>query len=593
MRSDTTYIKQLWYLLGENKNNFPYIFLLFLAVSALDLIGLGLIVPFIALIVDPESFTGSSVFQYLEQTLGILGIDDALLWLSGLLLVVFIVKAVSAIAINRLILQFCYKQGAKMRAFLMRSYQGMPYLEHIRRNSSEFIYSIESLAPQYAHGVLQSVLRMLSEGVVVVMIVLFLAWNNIYVLTVLLSLMGGVAYAYIRFFHEKLRSLGREANLSTTKMLQGTNEGMEGIKEIRVLGKESFFYDMVKNGATKFANATVKSTIISTVPKYLFELVLITFVVVVVIGWELFDQKLSELLPILTLFGMAAVRLTPSVNQIVSSITQIRFFRHAVELLYKDMQQLDVLINAKKSDPVNSYSKRKTQFEEIELNDISFSYPSSDYYSLDSINIKIKRGESIGIIGSSGSGKTTLIDVILGLMDPQKGRVTYNGAALSSSDELRSHSAYIPQQIFLIDDSLRNNIVLDLADNYDEIQLKRSIERAQLAELINTLPDGLNTVMGERGVRISGGQRQRVALARALYHNKEILVMDEATSALDAETESEVIEEIKQLKGEITTIVIAHRLTTLRYCDKIYKLSEGRVIESGSYEQVIGDALSV
>jgi len=251
------------------------------------------------------------------------------------------------------------------------------------------------------------------------------------------------------------------------------------------------------------------------------------------------------------------------------------------------------LINAKKSDPVNSYSKRKTQFEEIELNDISFSYPSSDYYSLDSINIKIKRGESIGIIGSSGSGKTTLIDVILGLMDPQKGRVTYNGAALSSSDELRSHSAYIPQQIFLIDDSLRNNIVLDLADNYDEIQLKRSIERAQLAELINTLPDGLNTVMGERGVRISGGQRQRVALARALYHNKEILVMDEATSALDAETESEVIEEIKQLKGEITTIVIAHRLTTLRYCDKIYKLSEGRVIESGSYEQVIGDALSV
>ena len=287
------------------------------------------------------------------------------------------------------------------------------------------------------------------------------------------------------------------------------------------------------------------------------------------------------------MFSIAAIRLFPSANQIVSGISHIRFGRPIVELLYKDLKNLD----QNNFDYEKNTKNENPLFESIELKDISFSYPSRDFKVINNISLKINKGDSVGIIGPSGSGKTTLLDILLGLIKVNSGEILLNGKDLDKSlDEWKSHVAYIPQNIFIIDDTVTRNIALGIPDNLvDTTKLNNSINQSKLSELINQMPEGLNTLLGEAGIQLSGGQRQRVALARAFYHNRDILVMDEATSALDSETEAEIVNEIKNLKGNKTLIVIAHRLSTIKYCDYIYRVNEGRIVGQGDYKTVVGN----
>ena len=236
---------------------------------------------------------------------------------------------------------------------------------------------------------------------------------------------------------------------------------------------------------------------------------------------------------------------------------------------------------------------REDTFKSLKIDNISFQYPNAKTKAINSVSFEIHSGESIGIIGPSGSGKTTLIDILLSLLKPQEGRILYNSALLSEKEgNWRSQIAYLPQQVFLIDSSLKLNVALgDDESSFDEKRLTSALKKARLSELADQLPQGVDTLLGERGIRLSGGQRQRVALARAFYHGRNILVMDEATSALDNETEREIVNEIELLKGEVTMIVIAHRLTTLQHCDKIFKLKDGQIVNSGTYNQLISNKI--
>jgi ABC-type bacteriocin/lantibiotic exporter with double-glycine peptidase domain len=287
------------------------------------------------------------------------------------------------------------------------------------------------------------------------------------------------------------------------------------------------------------------------------------------------------------MFSIAAIRLFPTVNQIVSGISHIRFGRPIVSLLYKDLVGAE---NHHFDIEVNNLDE-ESSFKSIELRNVSFSYPSRDYKVINNLSIKINKGDSVGIIGPSGSGKTTLLDILLGLIEVDKGSVLFNEVDLNNhSRKWKSHVAYIPQNIFIIDDTISRNIALGVPDDLvDHAMLINSIRQSKLAELIEQMPEGVNTLLGESGIQLSGGQRQRVALARAFYHNREILVMDEATSALDSETESEIVNEIKLLKGNKTLIVIAHRLSTVKHCDYIYKIDKGKIVEKGNYESVVGE----
>jgi len=300
--------------------------------------------------------------------------------------------------------------------------------------------------------------------------------------------------------------------------------------------------------------------------------------------------NIDSLLPTLSVFGIASLRLFPAANTLARSLNQIRYSRDSVLRLYSDQYRLQQFSSKEDySIPVQITN----QFQSLKLDNVSFTYPQSEYRALIEISLEIKAGESIGLIGSSGSGKTTLVDMLLGLLEPQKGNLQFNGEETKAVlHQWSSQAAYIPQQVFLIDDTLSNNVALGVASNeIDSDKLHESLRQSKLIEVVEQLPQGIETVLGENGVRLSGGQRQRVALARAFYHGRDVLVMDEATSALDDQIEQEIVKEINQLKGKKTLIVIAHRLTTLKYCDRIYKIDKGRVKEVGSYKEIIEDEI--
>jgi ABC-type multidrug transport system fused ATPase/permease subunit len=292
------------------------------------------------------------------------------------------------------------------------------------------------------------------------------------------------------------------------------------------------------------------------------------------------------LLPTLSMFGVAALRLVPSAHNVSSGLIQLRYNRDSVSTLHRDLQAVARVSQDACKYPVETASEK---FRILTFDQVQFTYPKARQLALKDLSLQIRAGERIGLIGPSGSGKTTLVDVLLGLLEPQAGEVRYNDQPLKNAlAEWRVQVAYLPQQVFLIDDTLRRNVALGVEDlRIDETRLNEALRQARLEELVHQLPDGTDTILGERGIRLSGGQRQRVALARAFYHERSVLVMDEATSALDNETESEIVDEIRRLKGQKTLIVIAHRLTTVQYCDRIYRLQGGSIVEQGTYDQVI------
>ncbi len=580
------YIKEVSYLLGENRRRLPLLIFLFLSSSILDLAGISLIAPYIALIVNPEDSIQSDISSFFSAWGLTFQQGEVLLYLGISLVIIFLLKSVSAIWINKKILYFCYQQGVRLRSFLMKSYQELPYIEYLQRNSAEYIYSMEVLTNQYSQVTLQCFIRIISEGIVVIAIVSLLAWYNPQALALLVLLLGFMMITYDKLFRNKVQEYGRSANEHSTYMLKGIQEGLSGFKELRILGKESYFHKMVDKGAKGYAKASVHSTVIATAPRYLLEFLLITFVVLLVIWSLMMEGGTEKLLPTLSMFGVASMRLAPSAYQIINSITHIRYGRHSTGLLYLDTKNSKEDIELESDDSAESGS---SPFHSIEFSGVGFSYLNTETTAIDNVTLKINAGESIGLIGASGSGKTTMVDLLLGLLVPQTGKILYNDKPLKECLlDWTSKIAYLPQQVFLVDDTLRNNIALGLNEKeIDESKIIESINQARLMDLVDQLPKGVNTILGERGARLSGGQRQRVAIARAFYHGRDVLIMDEATSALDHETELEITEEIKRFKGKKTMIIIAHRLTTVQHCDKIYKFERGNIIASGAPQDIL------
>ena len=395
-------------------------------------------------------------------------------------------------------------------------------------------------------------------------------------------------FLYDILFRKKMDDYGVQINRASELTIQGVNEGIEGLKEIRVLGKEKYFYQNVVKEARTQSFFAIKAEVVSISLRYLLELTMMVFVVALVLGTLLLEGDIDLILPTLSVFGVASLRLFPAMNTLMQSLMLMRHSRDSVSRLYNDLKEIKQLVETSVDNVFHVQTHE--EFQKLTLNQVCFSYPDSKCKALDDISLEIHAGESIGFIGPSGSGKTTLLDTLLGLFEPHKGRIEYNGESISSVlKQWQSQVAYIPQQVFLIDDTLRHNVALGI--NNDEIdgdRLHESLRQARLIDVVKNLPKGVDTILGERGVRLSGGQRQRIALARAFYHKRSVLIMDEATSALDNATEKEIVNEIKILKGKRTIIVIAHRLTTLKHCDRIYELQDGHIKNIGSYDEIIG-----
>ena len=556
------------------------------------MLGIGLLGPYIALFTDPSKISEQEIFllayEFIKTNL------DPLTLMGLLLITIFAFRTVSAIYVNRLILSYCRDIQISLRTSMMKSYQSMNYQKFISYDSSDAISNITILTMYFTNNVLYMTLKASAELLLAFFIISFLFFINPVLVLILIGGLFLLIVSYSSFFKNLMSSYGKKINLANASAIQAVKQALEGLKEIRVLGKENFFFNRLEDNSKQYANLHANSVLITTASKYFIEFSVMTFFIVIISASSFFiSSETSNVLGVIGMFAFAAIRLLPGVTLVSSAILQLRAHKNTVDRLFDAIQDLNLEVEKEKLIKVEDYyePQKGSIFKSLSLKNITYSYPSSKKDALTNISMRIEKGESIGIIGASGSGKTTLVDIFLGLLKPDAGTILLNDKPMQDNlDSWRKMTAYIPQETLMINESLKSNI--KLSEKFfedDEKKLSEIISQAKLEDVVKNLPEGIESNLGEGGIKLSGGQRQRVSLARAIFHSRELLVFDEATSALDMETEDEVMQEIKKIKGSKTLILIAHRQDTLRFCDRIFELKDGKVINEGTPKEILNN----
>ena len=573
------YIKAIFQLIGDDKKRLPLVFLMFLISPIIEMLSLGIVFPFISIILNPEQFNESYVKSFLNYLGFSFNYNEIIILLGVALLITFLSKGILSMINIWIIEDFNLKRQFKLQILLMKNFQNLSYLDHTNRSSSDFTEIIQNLVGNYC-GVLTAFLRILSEMLIIVGIFIFLSFIDYKILIYITILLSSIVFIYDKFFKKKLNLYGEEISKSSKKIFQAIKEGVLGFKEIKVLGKNNFFLKTIYDNANKIYNTNIKALLIQSAPRYIIEIALIIFIILVIIFSVLNKTSLESLIPTLTVFGFAALRLIPSANLLLRSILQMRLGYYATNRLSKDFSNINYDFNLKNIyEDKNKKKFRLDKLYKLELKEVHFSYPDNDKKILNNLSLSCKNGDKIGIMGTSGAGKTTLIDIILGLIKLDKGKILINGNELDSEVSWNNKAAYLPQDIFLLDEKILTNITFEQDEkNVDFERFNQAITNAQLNKFINELPEKYNTVIGENGVKLSGGQRQRLSIARAFYQERDLLIMDEATSALDTNTENDIVNVIDKIENKII-ILISHKLSTLKNCNKIYEIKDGNLTE--------------
>ena len=561
------------------KKDFHYCLYCFLLTSFFDALSLAILFPFIQILVNFQDFQSS--YGWFFESINLTSKSEIITFLGITLVSLFIIKALASILVNWAILRITYNRQAKIKTSLLHKYLNMHYRKYIEGNSARYIQMIQTMSMQFIK-VLQGFLRLLSDGLIFLSIVIVLAIVEGPLLIYVGGMMIVLLLIYDIFFKKLLDSQSRAITDSSVQVTKTVNESIQGLKEIKILGKQNFFEDILKENVDIYAKNNIYADLIRTQPKHIIELIFVIAFTLAVVFFTPLQNDFQSLIPTLGVFLFAAIRLMPTLNQMLASVNVLRIGYYPTTLLFEDM-------TTKQDLEEDDYKANilKDGFTSMLLKNVFFSYKNDKEHQLNGISLQVDKNKSIGLFGQSGSGKTTLVDVMLGLLEPSKGEIHLNNKIVKNNKEFRNLVAYIPQDIFIINDSVKNNITLTGRDEViDDVLLEDVVLRSRLKEVINNLPEGINTNIGERGVKLSGGQKQRIAIARALYNKREVLIMDEATSALDNNTEKEIIDEIRKLKGKVTMVVIAHRLTTLQHCDEIYEISNGRISEKYNYEDI-------
>jgi ABC-type multidrug transport system fused ATPase/permease subunit len=565
------------FLIHKERVNVMILLFLMLIGVCLETLGIGLVVPAFALFSEHDITSKYPAIRPLVHFLG--NPDSVTLLIAGILLLflVYLIKAVFLGLLAWVQNRFTSNLEARFSLRLFTIYLRQPYAFHLQRNSATLIQNVITEIGVFTNNVITPTMQLITESLVIVGICAMLMLVEPTGSIIIIGMFGFSSWLFIRLTKKSMARWGEIRQLHDTLRLQHLQQGLGGAKDVKLLGRDSEFLKQYRIHTNARAGVSQLSGTFQQFPRLWLELLTIGALAALVVTIIAQGESIHDIIPKLGLFAVSAFRLMPSVNRIIVSTQILKYCSPVIDILQKELDLPDEI----KIEPVTTVTSFK---EKLEFFNISYTYPEAPSPALNNISLSITQGTSVGFIGKSGSGKSTLIDILLGLLKPDAGTITVDGTDIQQNMRgWQNQIGYVPQSIYLTDDTLRKNIAFGLGtEDIDDEAVKKAIAAAHLTEFVENLPDGVDTMVGERGVRLSGGQRQRIGIARALYHNPSILVLDEATSALDTETEQGVIKAVNALHGSKTIIMVAHRLSTIEKCDEVYNLLNGEIESHGA-----------
>ena len=546
--------------------------------AMLEAVGIGAILPLISVMGQPDFLDRH---KELQHGAALLGIEDhtSLIIVGALgLIVVYVVKNLYMAWQAKLQIDFSLKYQIYFSGQLMANYLSKPYFFHLSHNTATLLRNVNSGGQVVFSAILIPTFMLLTEFITAGTIWLMLVFLDAFTAIVVAGLMAALIYALLKSFRRKIAEAGRIQNDYAAIYLKWLNQGLGAIKETKVMRRERFFLHEFLQSYELYGNANRRFLFLNQLPRMIIETLVVCALLVMIVVKLAMGTAPMDIVPLLGVLALAAFRLMPSANRIVNLANGIKFQMPLFDELYREFLAIKSRAVHQRELQLALDSGKMGFRQELSVEHLEFSYPGTGQLVLQDVSFRVPKGAFVGIVGPSGAGKTTFVDILLGLLKPASGSIKVDGVDIQQDIRAwQANLAYVPQTIYLIDGTIRENIALGMRpEDIDDEKVERVLKMAELHDFVSVQPAGANTMVGERGVRLSGGQRQRIGIARALYQEPEVLILDEATSALDNETEESITHTILKLKGQITILSIAHRVSTLAECDFKVKFAEGR-----------------
>ncbi len=586
------FVRRLLFAVGDDSRQLPWLVAQMSAVALLELLTIGGIPPLVSLLTRPEEAVNSPGIRTLYGLTGVSSVG-AFIWVFGFaLLLLFVLKTILSAATSYRQFKFSYRVQMSLGKRMLQRLLAHDYSFFLQQNTAILLKNVTTEVLLFTGGVLIPSLQLVTQAMITVTIVGLLAWASPATAAITVVIIGGMIALLYMSLHRKLTAWGLVREVKLAELNRTTHQALAGVKAVKTTGSERLFLDEFERHGIAYARSNTLYQTAAVTPPLIIELVLFGGGICVLLYYSARGQDIRALLPLVTLFGVAAYRILPAARQIFTHVVTIRYNLQSLNVITAALRDWSGAPGPGVQPPAEAVEPLRLR-NEIGLVGVSYKYPGSNRLAIDNLSVSIKAGSHIAFVGSSGAGKTTVMDLILGLLAPTEGAIEIDAQELTQTLRPRWQRAigYVPQQVFLADATLRENIAFGVPKALiNDSTVIEAVERACLTALVARLPDGLHTDVGENGARLSGGERQRVAIARALYSSPSVLILDEATSALDSVTERDINDELLRSAVGLTIIIVAHRLSTVRNCDRLILMKDGRIDAEGAYDDLVRES---